>query len=106
MRSLACDIVKYCLLVQSLNWRAIHWRQLRTLDQEPQHKRNLSDLCWQGEYAVKDHLLVLRYHYARKAQAQIEEAGDEQPDAQKAGNKTGPVDKDCQGDEPKPPECF
>ncbi len=52
-QKLGLSTCRHLGLVSQCLWLYAH-------DQKPQHKRNLSNLGWQGECAVKDHILILR----------------------------------------------
>src|SRR5580704_15557532 len=83
--------------------RVRRWR-LSTLDDEPQHERNLPE---EGGLRVGRHLVrVLRQHYTRKAQGYVGEAVDDEPDAQKPRQEPRPVDQQRERQEPQTPKYF
>ena len=79
------------------------WR-LSTLDDEPQHERNLSE---KGGLSVGIRLVrILRRKYLRKTQGHVGEAVEDQPDAQKPRQESLPVDQQRERQEPQTPKYF
>jgi hypothetical protein len=78
--------------------------RLGTLDQQPQHERNLPD--YGGLKITVHRILIFRQQGASQAQDDPGKTGEGKPNSQEPRQESRLVDKEREGKQPEPPEHF